>query len=127
MKYIKIYEKFEDFEEVWEEEPLEQINDYDFKIINQMDNYYLIERYIDEHNIIIYKNYNYHPYKLMNSNTTMVNDIIEVVKNNHSIKIYNNIKDDFIQVWFKDLNIEIQKNILDSYGLTYVGAGYYKK
>ncbi len=118
MKHIKIYEKFlDDFEEVWEEEP--SFNELDFKFAGQGGIFYLISKYIDEHEVTIYDNFKYKiVYKITNNLRVHLHrdsSVDKIINNEKTIKIYS--LDEFVSYLFKNLPMDIQDKVLKSYNI----------
>ncbi len=118
MKYMKLYERFEDFEEVWEEEPNEpfKLDEFNFIVFNSPfdEHIYLIQKFLEDGNVLLFKDFVYMPEKEFPFNRVegkLLNDIIENKKS-----FYIHMKS-FYKGYFRDLDEDIQKLILNSYGL----------
>ncbi len=119
MKYIKLYESFEDFEETWiQEEPENPIlKTFDYKFIVLHGSIYIVQEYLNNENLILFKNYNYFPnlqviyYKFVYDHS----HINKLISNENLIRIYEN--QDWNSIYFDQLSNDIQKLIYKSYNL----------
>ncbi len=121
MRYLKLYEKFEDdFEEVWEEEPKEILEDSTFVYYGYEDNILLIVKCINKNKFMLYKNYYYTEsvnkensitYKLHKiDNNKIINSIL-----NNELSFYMFENPQWSLIYFKDLDKNIQESILERY------------
>ncbi len=124
MKYLKLYENFEndfedDFEETWIDEPDDNL---DYKFINIENDVYLIEKYINETNSILYENYNWFVFTrdkiLISQSITGTNNVVnDIITNKKSFYIYIDNIDDWEKIYFEDLPKNIQFKVLNSYNI----------
>ncbi len=118
MKYIKLYEELEGFEETWiDDEP-----SLDFKFIKQNGLIYLMTEYINEYETNIYNNFKYMIYGHKIHNVVKIyyykNDLVErIIDNKKTIKIYSLSLGDFVSCLFKNLPMDIQDKVLKSYNI----------